>query len=129
MGGGAECDNERKQIGGDSMAVVAMGELKEIDLAPQTEIEDATQCVSMILNTPRGTVPFMRDFGLSTSYLHRPTRGDINTIAADVADQLEAYETRIEAEDMIFSEDQKDGLMNCAVPFELAEEDEEDEDE
>lgn len=111
------------------MAVVAMGELKEIDLAPQTEIEDATQCVSMILNTPRGTVPFMRDFGLSTSYLHRPTRGDINTIAADVADQLEAYETRIEAEDMIFSEDQKDGLMNCAVPFELAEEDEEDEDE
>ena len=87
------------------MAIVAMGELKEINLAPQTEMEDVQQCLSMILNTPRGTVPFMRDFGLSTSYLHRPTRGDINTIAADVADQIEAYETRIEAEDIFSAEE------------------------
>lgn len=112
------------------MATVAMGELKEINLAPETEMEDVQQCLSMILNTPRGTVPFMRDFGLSTSYLHRPTRGDENAIAADVADQIEAYEPRIEADDLIFSENQQDGLLNCEVPFELAEEDEEeDEDE
>lgn len=111
------------------MAVVAMGELKEINLAPQTEMEDVQQCLSMILNTPRGTVPFMRGFGLSTSYLHRPTRGDVNTIAADVADQIEEYEPRVEAEDMIFSEDQQDGLLNCQVPFELADEDEEEDEE
>lgn len=110
------------------MATVTMGELKKINLAPEDENEDVSQCISMILNTTRGTVPFMRDFGLSQGYIHRPVSGDENSIAADIADQIEEYEQRADAGNVIFSKDMESGIITCDVPFTLVSEEEEEED-
>ena len=108
------------------MAEVKVGEIKEINLAPKTEAEDVQQCLSMILNTVQGTVPFMRDFGISGVYMHGSIVGNENDIAEEIADQIEDYEKRVETEDVMFEATEHDTL-EYTVPYTLLSE-EEDED-
>lgn len=109
------------------MGTVKAGEVKEINLAPETEEEDVKQCMAMILNTTKGTVPFMRGFGISGEFFHRLQRGIENDIAADVADQIGKYEERAEMEDIIFDEENEKGYMEYTVPYTLVSDDEDEE--
>lgn len=110
------------------MEVFRADDMREINLLPETEAEDVKQCVAMICGTPKGSVPFMREFGISASYMHGLMEGNENGIAEDVADQIEKYEQRIEAEDVEFDADEETGYMEYAIPYTLlSEEDEDDE--
>lgn len=111
------------------MEEVKAGEIREINLAPGTEAEDIRQCVAMICNTTRGTVPFMRGFGLSGEFLHGLSAGNENNIAEDVADQIEEYEERIEAEDLVFGGEDENGNLEYSIPYSIISEEEEDDDE
>ena len=120
--------HERKTVGGIYVEIIRADDIKEINLLPETEAEDVKQCLAMICGTPKGSVPFMREFGISASYLHGLLEGNENDIAEDVADQIEKYEQRIEAEDVEFETNEETGYMEYAIPYALlSEEDEEDE--
>lgn len=108
------------------MGKVKTDDLKDINLAPETEREDIEQCLSMILNTTQGTVPFMRDFGISGVYMHGSIVGNENDIAEEVADQIEEYEKRVEADDVEFEYTDHNALQ-YTVPYTIISE-EEDED-
>lgn len=104
------------------------GDITEINLMPETEAEDVQQCMAMICSTPKNSVPFMREFGISGSYLHGLMEASENEIAEDVADQVEKYEERVEAEDVEFEIDEETGSLEYAIPYVLlSEEEEEDE--
>lgn len=109
------------------MGVFNSGDLPNINFAPETEEEDVNQCISMICNTQKGTVPFMRDFGISGQFLHSLAAGCENDIAEEVADQIEEYESRVEAEDVEFEEETETGGLIYTVPYSLKSEEEEDE--
>lgn len=108
---------------------VRASDLKKINLAPETEIEDVQQCIGMILNTPRGSVPFMRGFGISTEYYGSPLIGEENDIVDEVTEQIETYETRAIVDDLNFEEDSTTGTVEYSVPISLASEEEEDSEE
>lgn len=108
------------------MDTVKVGDITTINLAPESEAEDVKQCMAMICNTPRGSVPFMRGFGLSGEFMHSMEIGIENDIAEDVADQVEMYEKRIEMEDILFENGDTD-RMEFSVPYTLVSEEEDDE--
>lgn len=111
------------------MEEVKASELGEINLAPETEAEDIKQCVAMICNTTRGTVPYMRGFGLSGEFLHGLSVWSKNDIAEDVANQIEEYEERVEAEDLVFGSEDENGNLEYSIPYSIISEEEEDDDE
>lgn len=102
-------------------------EVTEINLAPGTEAEDVRQCIAMICNTTRGTVPFMREFGISGEFMHELFVGNENNIAEDVANQIHKYEERVEAGDLIFDSENEKGFLEYTIPYNIISEVEEDE--
>lgn len=110
------------------MEEIKASKIKEINLAPRTEAEDIKQCMAMICNTTRGTVPFMRGFGISGEFMHELSVGNENNIAEDVADQIDRYEERVEAGDLVFGSEDEKGFLEYAIPYNIiSEEVEEDE--
>lgn len=110
------------------MKEIKASEIKEINLAPKTEAEDIKQCMAMICNTTRGTVPFMREFGISGEFMHELSAGNENNIAEDVANQIDKYEERVEAGDLIFDSENEKGFLEYKIPYNIiSEEVEEDE--
>lgn len=108
------------------MGLLNTDEVIDINLMPETEEEDVSQCIAMICNTPKGSVPFMRDFGISSQFMHSLAAGCENDIAEEVADQIEEYESRAEAEDIEFEDDEETGGLIYTVPYTLKSEEEED---
>ena len=129
MGCGYAVEFERKAIGGDAVGSVKTGEIKNINLAPKTETEDIKQCMAMICNTVRGSVPFMRGFGISGEFLGSSAVGNENNIAEDVADQINRFEERVEMEDIIFGEQDYRGQAEYTVPYTIKAGEDEDNDE
>lgn len=119
--------HERKAVGGIYVEIFRADDIREINLLPETEAEDVKQCLAMICGTPKGSVPFMREFGISASYMHGLMEENENSIAEDVADQIEKYEHRIEVEDIEFEADEETGYMEYTIPYTLLSEEAEDE--
>lgn len=101
------------------MENVKADEITQINLAPSTEAEDIKQCIAMICNTTRGTIPFMRGFGLSGEFMHGLSAGNENNIAEDVADQINRYEERVEAGDLIFDSEDEKGFLGYTIPYNI----------
>ncbi len=108
------------------MEEVRAGEITEINLAPDTEAEDVKQCMAMICNTVKGEVPFMRGFGISGEFMHGLSVGNENDIAAEVANQVNKYEERVEAEDLVFNSESETGELVYTIPYILISEVDED---
>ncbi len=110
------------------METIAVSDIEEINLAPATEEEDVRQCMGMILKTPQGSVPFMRPFGMSTTYYGRPITGDENDIVDELYEQVEKYESRVEIDGAEFEENGEDGEVEISIPYRLISEEEDDDD-
>lgn len=111
------------------MEEIKASEIKKINLAPSTEAEDIKQCMAMICNTTRGTVPFMREFGISGEFMHELSVGNENNIAEDVANQINKYEERVEAGDLIFDSEDEKGFLKYTIPYNIISEEMEEDDE
>ena len=101
------------------MEKLKAGDMTEINLAPRTEAEDVKQCIAMICNTTRGSVPFMRGVGISGEFMHQLTAGNENNIAEDVADQIHRFEDRVEPADLEFEEESENGGLAYTVPYNI----------
>jgi phage baseplate assembly protein W len=86
-------------------------ESPKITLAPATLIEEILQNVSMIVSTAKTTVPLFRDFGLSATFLDRPTPAAEAVLIAEILDAVEMYEPRAEIISVSFSGDASAGKL------------------
>jgi hypothetical protein len=50
----------------------------------------------MILSTVRNTAPLFRDFGITATFIDKPTRAAEALLIAEVFDAIEQYEPRVE---------------------------------
>jgi phage baseplate assembly protein W len=61
---------------------------------PQTEIEEIVQNVKTILSTPKGSVPLLRDFGISVDLIDTLTPELQMRVKEEVFLQIERWEKR-----------------------------------
>lgn len=73
--------------------------------------ERILQNVSNIINTTKGDVPFMRDFGLSSEYIDSNIKESKNAMIADVFDAVQDYENRAIIKEVNLKIDETYGLI------------------
>lgn len=71
-------------------------QLTEINLAPETVVEEVLQNVAVIISTPQFTVPLDRGLGLKQEFVDKPIPAAKPLLIAEVLDAIEAYEPRAE---------------------------------
>jgi phage baseplate assembly protein W len=103
-----------------SFAVTADGNAV-INLAPKTLVEEVTQNITMILLTPKFTVPLDRNFGLSARFVDKPTPVADAIIVAEIIDAIEAYEPRAKVMDITFQKDEMTGKILTRLEVEIIE--------
>lgn len=62
-----------------------------LTLDPEDFIQETMQSIFILLNTPLGSVPYYREFGIDNSYLHRPIQVAKTMYAAAVTDAIDAF--------------------------------------
>jgi hypothetical protein len=82
-----------------------------ITLAPETLIEEIIQNVAMILGTVRMTAPLFRDFGISATFIDKPTVAAEALLIADLFDAIERFEPRAEIINVSFERDEMAGIL------------------
>lgn len=78
---------------------------KEINLAPETTVEEILQNVATIISTPKNTVPLDRGFGLSQRFVDMPMPTAQAILVSEVFDAIEKYEPRAEVVEVTFEQD------------------------
>lgn len=68
--------------------------LKNIDLDPPNVYQEVLQNIAIILDSIQGSIPLLRNLGMSGQYYGRPLNVIENEIVANVYDQIEQYEPR-----------------------------------
>ncbi|MCD8207427.1 MAG: hypothetical protein LUD72_05785 [Bacteroidales bacterium] len=65
-------------------------------------IADINRVVTTLINTPAGTCPGDRSYGISWEYVDSPTPVAQNQVSLEVIEKLEIYEPRVEVENIDF---------------------------
>lgn len=85
-------------------------------------VANILQNVRMILQTPRGTDPMYRDFGLDWSFLDRPVNQARILIIPMVREAVEEWEPRVTVQAVEAIETTLDGIVGVRVEIEINEE-------
>lgn len=80
----------------------------DLTLEPSSTEEDIVQNIYCILNTPIGSVPHLRDYGLDNSFLHKPIPAARSAYACALADAISLYEPRAQVQRISFETDPND---------------------
>lgn len=75
--------------------IVEIKPLSNINLAPKTLIEEVIQNVQTILNTPKGSVPLERDFGIDWTFVDMPQMQSQILLKREIIRALKEYEPRV----------------------------------
>lgn len=85
-----------------------------------TGIDEIIQNVKLILNTPKGSVPLDREFGIDWSVIDRPINKIIPKLKAHVIKQIHKYEPRARVKKVIVEESEvADGKLRIKVLLEV----------
>lgn len=85
--------------------------LEKINLAPETTVEEVLQNVSVIISTPKFSVPLDRGLGLAQRFLDRPIQVAQPVLISEVLDAIEAYEPRAQVENVTFELGDRPGAL------------------
>ena len=91
---------------------------KPIVISPERVGDEVAQNVRVIINTPKGTVPLDRDFGLDFTVLDRPMPVAKALMEVDIVDQVGTYEPRARVLEVKWLRDDAlamDGSVQCQV--------------
>lgn len=84
-------------------------------------MDEIIQNVKVILNTPKGTVPLDRDFGVDWSIVDTPTTRTFQRLRIDIVKAIEKYEPRVKvkAVEVIPDEMVMDGIFKVRLKCEI----------
>ncbi len=94
--------------------LISNDNLKQINFAPATEIEEIIQNVKTILSTTKFSVPLMRDFGIDASFIDMPVNAVKAKITNEVFMAIKENEPRAAVKEIIFSNG-IDGVVELKV--------------
>ncbi len=82
-----------------------------INLMPENVVEEILQCVSIIVATPKYSIPLDRAFGTNQSFLDKPIAIAKALIISEIYESVGTYEPRAEVTDIEFSQDDMVGRL------------------
>lgn len=85
--------------------------LKDINLAPETEVEEILQNVAIIITTSKFSVPLNRDLGLSQRFIDMPLPVAKAILISEIHDAIEKYEPRASIGEITFKGDELNGKL------------------
>lgn len=96
-----------------------------IDLENITIISDSSatnrieikRCLETLYQTPEGTCPLDRDFGIRTDFVGMPMDVAKNLLAMELIEKTTRYEPRVTIQAIHFSIDAKNGQLKVEVVF------------
>ena len=89
------------------------------------EVDEIVQNVKLILNTPKGSVPLDRDFGISWKAIDRPPKEAFAKIKAEVIKQIRKYEPRVKIKKVMVEDSEiYDGILRIKLLIEVRENEE-----
>lgn len=98
--------------------VYTVSTAKSVEIGITDTVAEILQNVSIILATWRGSVPLMRDFGISSEFLALPVHVARPLIIADVKESVERCEPRATVLDVHVSNDER-GMTTITVEIEV----------
>ena len=90
-----------------------------LKINPETELEEIIQNVKTIVSTPKGSVPLMRDFGVSWQVIDTLTPELEMKIKEEIYLQVERWEKRAKLKKVNISSKQ-DGISEISVTIETS---------
>ena len=84
---------------------ISATDLGNIRLNESETVNSVLQNIALILATPKGSVPFYRDFGISNEFLDKPMLVAKVMIIGEVREAIEDWEPRATVSDISFAED------------------------
>jgi len=90
------------------------GENNKLDLYP-TGTEEILQNISIIITTPKGSVPLDRNFGMDMSYLDLPLELAENVFTASIIETIQDYEPRASVAKVTYEKDHLTGKLKPKV--------------
>lgn len=98
---------------------VRASDLTDINLNTSDTVTEVLQNIATILSTRKGSVPLLRDFGLSQDFLDRPIEVAKTMIFAEAKEGIDLYEPRAEIIDMTFESDAQTGRLIPVVEVDI----------
>lgn len=78
------------------LQISTAGEVKHIDFAPKSKIDEIVQNVQCILRTTKFTVPLDREFGIDVGIIDAPLSPRFRArVYNDILDNIRKYEPRV----------------------------------
>lgn len=74
-----------------------------LNLAPESFVEEIVQEIYILLNTPKGSIPYYREFGIDGDYLHKPMQIAKAMYAAAVTDAIEQFIPGVQLQNISFA--------------------------
>lgn len=84
---------------------VRASDLGNIRLNEPDTVNSVLQNIALILATPKGSVPFYRDFGISNEFLDKPGPVAKVMMISEVREAVESWEPRAAVNNVSFAED------------------------
>lgn len=81
---------------------VSASDLGNIRLNEQNAVNAVLQNIALILSTPKGSVPFYRDFGISNEFVDMPIPVARARMISEVREAVETWEPRAAVTDIRF---------------------------
>lgn len=76
-----------------------------LTLLPASDSADLIQQIYVLVNTVQGTIPCYRDFGVDSSYLHRPINVAKTMYASAIVSAIKQYVPGVSVESVNFAND------------------------
>lgn len=77
----------------------------KLSLDPDTRIDEVIQEIFTVLNTPVGSIPCYREFGIDQSYRDKPIGVAKALFAAAITESIEAFVPGVYVDKITFSDD------------------------
>lgn len=89
---------------------------EKITLFPEDKVAEVLQNISIIISTPKFSVPLDRGLGTNQEYIDMPTNTAQPRIILEIADAIEEYEPRAEVLEVDFKVDKsREGKLTPVV--------------
>lgn len=91
--------------------IVKAYDLTNINLAPETTVEEVLQNVAVIISTPKFSVPLDRGMGLAQRFVDKPIQVAQSILISEVLDAVERDEPRAEVLNVTFDLGETPGAL------------------
>jgi uncharacterized protein len=88
----------------------------QINLFPETILEEITQNIRTILTTIEGEVPLDRSFGISNTFIDAPQPKAMMKLVIFITESIQEYEPRVEVLEVDFIESKEVAIEGRLIP-------------